>query len=1233
MHLRLKNRDGTMRRFKVSRRDTFVSLGTDGTIFRSSERQQIIDFIIRSKIKDGGAELDENSSLGQKICQRFPLHMESRLRDLRHKWIKFWKIEPPGQVSLPWSPLTTPISESLAKIATTMKMIWHGLLRQPLDHVAEYFGEDIAFYFAFNAFYTRWLVVPSILGFIVFCFQIHDQQLDHWLCLPYAVAVMIWACFLLAYWRQKSSVFAYRWGVLDYEIEEKERPQFQAPYEYDDGTGEVHKVYPQWKRILKYSLTIPIIIVVSVTMLVIMATVFSTQDQLYYNYAHRQPLNYHPQFNIFIGVSKYDEPQAVTVSSAANSTTTIVAAQIDSLRDPWGTHITTNDLGDSDFWVVTFLYPCLYGVLVDIMAMLFSSAAVFLNDYENHRTSTIYTNRLILKVFSFQFITVFTSLYYYAFISKQGEASYLRMSVTIFALMTVGQWYSAVMDIFIPAIYHRIQKFHRRMSIAKINRRVYQAREYLDRAIGWFGLRRASTVAKMSPKQQQAHIQVEKRAKLLTQARAHVWEEALMLRYSTFDDYTNLILQLGFVLLFSIVFPLAPLLLLLNNLALIRLKAMKICYFRQRPLATKVSGMGVWEDLLQVMSAAGILTNCGIMVFTSSVLSSSEIGKRLDYGGMILLLFGFEHILLLFKYWLHVSIPRVPPAVLRAKNRDRQSAAAAIGGNDQGGDHKKSKKNKRSKGRPSSNIFASNLARDSMIMIPVQDDHEDEDDGIMSSIPFQVADDDDIAPERRISLASSMFAGDIFSKDQADDQIYEQDEEIGIAYRPSEAYEPSEYEPSIGYYEEAEQQQHPHVRFSMAGDDVHVFSPAAMSESSSSSSERDESPVRGPGVRSSYPILHKREDEEQDDDDDSLSSADSNYDDEACHRQQELWGEQAANALQREEEEAWNAYLQQRQALLQQRMQDLQRRQEELTKISRSRSPSPQRSVSPARSETSPRQSISILQTIVDTVWGNNSSEKRQSELSLAPLSSHSRSMSPPRDSLAVSPLAKNKTVVQIELTDSPRHPSPQPTGEPPVPLHVLSEPPRVGGNISANSDIYRQAQSQQHISRQRTTPTKQQKAVSTHPPIRRPSPTLTENNSRLANLSHPRKASGSLVETSQLRLRSALKTPSSAEKTKSPVRPVNSTGPHYSPRPPTGMRSPEGKTGVSISTSSPATNRPVSKTDRSSSGAATTTIAQTTYIGANINPSSLPDISKKLPTIGRVTSSTSTPQHPKKHR
>jgi len=64
----------------VSRRATFLAPHDNGEtgspVFRSTERQQIIDYVVRSKIKDGGAELDEDTALGKHIVSRFPLHMQ-----------------------------------------------------------------------------------------------------------------------------------------------------------------------------------------------------------------------------------------------------------------------------------------------------------------------------------------------------------------------------------------------------------------------------------------------------------------------------------------------------------------------------------------------------------------------------------------------------------------------------------------------------------------------------------------------------------------------------------------------------------------------------------------------------------------------------------------------------------------------------------------------------------------------------------------------------------------------------------------------------------------------------------------------------------------------------------------------------------------------------------------------------------------------------------------------------
>jgi Calcium-activated chloride channel len=145
-----------------------------------------------------------------------------------------------------------------------------------------------------------------------------------------------------------------------------------------------------------------------------------------------------------------------------------------------------------------------------------------------------------------------------------------------------------------------------------------------------------------------------------------------MFQYNNYHDYSSIIVQFCFVLFFACVFPLAPLIALINNTLLLRLSAYKVCYTRQRPIALKSAGLGVWEDVLQVMSVLGILTNCGIMGYTSSVLRT-RLTPIIGTAGLVVALFALEHSILLLKYWLSAAVPRVPIGVQRAQARDRRS--------------------------------------------------------------------------------------------------------------------------------------------------------------------------------------------------------------------------------------------------------------------------------------------------------------------------------------------------------------------------------------------------------------------------------------------------------------------------------------------------------------------------------------------------------------------------------
>jgi hypothetical protein len=93
---------------------------------------------------------------------------------------------------------------------------------------------------------------------------------------------------------------------------------------------------------------------------------------------------------------------------------------------------------------------------------------------------------------------------------------------------------------------------------------------------------------------QEVHMVIQRREEYLKQAESSCWVEAMKANSSIFNDYLVIITQLGFIFFFSAIFPLAPLIALINNSLLIRINAYKFCRLSKRPIAIKCSGLGVW---------------------------------------------------------------------------------------------------------------------------------------------------------------------------------------------------------------------------------------------------------------------------------------------------------------------------------------------------------------------------------------------------------------------------------------------------------------------------------------------------------------------------------------------------------------------------------------------------------------------------------------------------------------
>ncbi len=280
MRLRLRRRDGTFGRFKVAQRHRYAGAGYGRDLFKSSASQKVIDYIICSKIQDGGAEMDERVEPGSSILSRLPLHNKTKLDELYGLWVTFWRPKTTWQEPSPPKKLVETVVDDIKSFFDRIKFLVENGFSQPLELVAEYFGESIAFYFAWMSFYTRWLLLPSTVGLVYFCIQMKSRKLDHPLGPIYSIFIMCWSSAFLVMWRQHCSELAYRWGVLGVETEEHTRTMFQGEVEVDAFTGESRIVYPLWKRLLKFCVTVPIAVGFTCGILAMVFKVLVTKDEV-----------------------------------------------------------------------------------------------------------------------------------------------------------------------------------------------------------------------------------------------------------------------------------------------------------------------------------------------------------------------------------------------------------------------------------------------------------------------------------------------------------------------------------------------------------------------------------------------------------------------------------------------------------------------------------------------------------------------------------------------------------------------------------------------------------------------------------------------------------------------------------------------------------------------------------------------------------------------------------------
>ncbi|CAJ0597872.1 unnamed protein product [Cylicocyclus nassatus] len=525
--------------------------------------------------------------------------------------------------------------------------LWSRFLRfQPLGVIREYFGEQIAFYFAWQGTFLTMLWPATFLGLAVFVFGFTKsvrtnpatfgnctvvnysgetilipcnlrnkmsqffttlsswfmKSFDNELNAFFAAFMSIWGTMFYQIWRRNNAVLAYEWDCEDFNEVEPDRPEYHGRSKREDPvTGETEYFNPNIIRVFKY--TVSCLIVILSMCLVVISVLLVTLYKLW-------------------AISAQDCRKEYTFSCS------VFTAFVPSLMNTLSTMI----LGSVYGWIV-----------------------VKLTDWENHRTNSEYHNSLVIKMFALQMVNNYTSLFYIAFVRPENNGFQQKglfglgadfkdvclpgtcgslLAVQLITHMLIKPLPKFTSDIVIPSVV-----------------RIFRLRK-------WYHQDRQNMKDMMNEGDE-------------TNVLVREWLKPKAEQF-THGEFNEKIILFGTTMMFAALFPLAPLIALIIGLIDLRIDALRLLWFNRRPVPVMAQGIGIWLPILYFLQYAAVMTNAFIIAFTSDFCSNffSDL-MYCDIKNRLLIVIVFQNMVFILKYVFQSIIPTIPASIRVAQRRKR----------------------------------------------------------------------------------------------------------------------------------------------------------------------------------------------------------------------------------------------------------------------------------------------------------------------------------------------------------------------------------------------------------------------------------------------------------------------------------------------------------------------------------------------------------------------------------
>ncbi|KAM4743800.1 anoctamin-9 isoform 2-T2 [Anableps anableps] len=471
---------------------------------------------------------------------------------------------------------------------------WSALFRkQPFDVIKCYFGEKVGLYYLWLAWYTKLLVPAAAVGVVIFLYGLAffntsplikevcdsnvtmcprcDKKCDLWqlseTCtyakvshlfdnegtVAFAMFMAIWATLFLELWKRHRAIHVSAWKVYDW-CEEEEELIMEI---VNNPKCKVKQFQHSYLRS-----TLVLILVTAMLMVIIGLT------------------------------------HALVVFR-------VVAA-------PWFSESNMEFLEDKANILVMLLGAVLHYITIQIMTRVNRWVSLKLCDLEKLNSLAATERSFTLKMFTFQFFTLFSSLFYVAFFLGRINGhpkNYVRLAgqrleechpsgcltdlfIQMAVIMLLKQTLNNVVEFTVPWV----KSFVRRKTANRLKRK-------------------CGHCYKKSCRDNQGRVEACDTCKIQD------WLKNYHLgntdAFSLFNEFLEMVIQFSFTTIFVAAFPLAPLLALINNIFEIRLDAIKMVRLERRLIPRKTNDIGVWTKVLEAVGVLAVIAN-GLVIGISS---------------------------------------------------------------------------------------------------------------------------------------------------------------------------------------------------------------------------------------------------------------------------------------------------------------------------------------------------------------------------------------------------------------------------------------------------------------------------------------------------------------------------------------------------------------------------------------------------------------------------------------